>query len=479
MENNHQHNNLFVATKQHVLQERHSAQVRNRASISYDIHHNMALFDRNELVLGELVGKGAFCLVHALQDVCLNNGTVSPTFSRPWWDNTLHQADRTREYVRQTCRERNSEEGRDEGDAAKISMIRPPRIVVKHLRPNLATERSYKVFCHAAADLRMEYEILSRLSHPNIVQLRGGAAIATAGCGSWSLLPPMEEECYFLLLERLDETLSRRIHCWKRLASLPQKQYCDECTPDQPSYLEKLRFARDLASALSYIHDQRLIFRDLKPDNCAISYDGTIKLIDFGLCRELPRVSEEECLNGKEPLFRMSCVGTRRYMAPEMIVGRGYNQKIDCYSWAMILYEMITLQKPFATYDRYMHKVLVCENADRPELSLKLPLSARNLLHRAWAQQPWDRPPMVEICSELENMIECAERQTLTEHERSLKVVMEMAELFCIDDDPYHCNKKDDSFVSRKSMAERTVSTSTIACSDALEVTHSKEEVHL
>jgi serine/threonine protein kinase len=428
----------------------------------------MALFDRSELVLGELLGKGAFCFVHELQDVRLNSCLVSPYFSRPWWDNELHQVHRTREYIRQTCRECNNQKdgddrngpSRDECNAATLPRTRPPRYVVKHLRPNLATKRSYKVFLHAAADLRMEYEILSRLSHPNIVQLRGGADMATAGSGSPS--QPIEDEGYFLLLERLNETLSRRIHSWKRLETSNPKQ----CTSNPPFYLEKLRFARDLASALSYIHEQRLVFRDLKPDNCAISFDGTLKLIDFGLCRELPKVSEEDGWNGKEPLFRMSGVGTRRYMAPEVIAGRDYNQKIDCYSWAMVLYEMISLEKPFASYDRDMHKTLVCDNADRPLPSLEVPLPIRNLLHRAWAQHPWDRPPMMEIYGELETLIKCVERQTLTVHERSVRVIMEMAELFSVDDQ-YPRNRKDDSFFSRKSIAELTVCTSATACSDA------------
>ena len=164
----------------------------------------------------------------------------------------------------------------------------------------------------------------------------------------------------------------------------------------------------------------------------------------------------------------MSGVGTRRYMAPEMILGRGYNQKIDCYSWAMVFYEMLSLQKPYASYNRDVHKILVCENEDRPRPSVEVPLPARKLLQRAWAQQPWDRPSMKEICNDLEVMIESAERQALTAHERSLKVIMEMAELFTVDDQYPSCssNKKDDSLISRKSIAELTVSTSTSACSD-------------
>lgn len=481
----HLHNSTTKGLfRRHVFQDRDLSPPNKRA-----LHHNMALFDRSELVLGELLGKGAFCLVHELQDVKLNNGMVKPYFSRPWWDNKLHQADRTRAYVKQACCQEDRLRGEDcneeddpcemdgsgnsEDPASEVvaetktaETKRRSRYVVKYLRPNLATERSFKVFLHAAADLRMEYEILSRLSHPNIVQLRGGAIIEASsssggGMGASRLIPKsIENEDYFLLLERLDETLSQRIHCWKRLEATHPKPHSIDGPATPPFYLEKVRFARDIASALAYIHERRFVFRDLKPDNVGIAADGTMKLFDFGLCRELPKVSKADTAkNGKEPLFCMSGVGTRRYMAPEMIIGRGYNQKIDCYSWAMVFYEMLSLQKPYASYNRDVHKVLVCENEDRPRLSSDIPLETRQLLRRAWTQEPSDRPRMAEIHNHLECIVESVERQALTAHERSLKVIMEMAELFLVEDQ-YFPHKKDDSFVSRKSTAELTVSTS-------------------
>jgi serine/threonine protein kinase len=166
----------------------------------------------------------------------------------------------------------------------------------------------------------------------------------------------------------------------------------------------------------------------------------------------------------------MSGVGTRRYMAPEMILGHGYNQKIDCYSWAMVFYEMLCLQKPYASYNREAHKILVCEHEDRPRPSSDVPVMARKLLEKTWAQDPGDRLSMAEIYRELENMVDSAERQAMTLPERSLKVVMEMAELFTVEDSfPSSGNltKKDDSLISRKSTAELTVSTATSGSSEA------------
>ena len=131
----------------------------------------------------------------------------------------------------------------------------------------------------------------------------------------------------------------------------------------------------------------------------------------------------------------MSTVGTRRYMSPEMILGHAYNQKTDCYCWAMVFYEMLSLQKPYAKYNREAHKVLVCEKQGRPCLSeVKIPWSSRDLLKKSWAHDSSDRPSMKEVCDELEPMIDTVEEQTLPLIERSLRAVFEMTKLFSFDD---------------------------------------------
>jgi serine/threonine protein kinase len=153
-------------------------------------------------------------------------------------------------------------------------------------------------------------------------------------------------------------------------------------------------------------------------------------------------------------------------MSPEMILGHGYNQKIDCYSWAMVFYEILSLQKPYASYNREVHRILVCENNERPYPSVDIPQDARSLLEQAWAQDPDERPSAQDICNVLEPIIETAERASMSPMERSLKVVMEMAEL--LDDRVLFSNqdtKRDDSFLSRKSTAElTTTSSSSSAC---------------
>jgi serine/threonine protein kinase len=81
---------------------------------------------------------------------------------------------------------------------------------------------------------------------------------------------------------------------------------------------------------------------------------NTIKIFDFGLCRELPEARPES-----NKAFHMSGVGTRRYMAPEVFLGQYYNLKADVYSWTIVLYAMLSLQKPFENYNTALHRLLI------------------------------------------------------------------------------------------------------------------------
>ena len=96
-------------------------------------------------------------------------------------------------------------------------------------------------------------------------------------------------------------------------------------------------------------------------------------------------------------------------------------------------FEILSLQKPYAKYNRSLHKVLVCENKGRPYPSMDIPWNSRNLLKRAWAQNSFDRPTIKEIYDELCPMIETVEQQVLPINERSLRAVLEMSELFVFD----------------------------------------------
>jgi serine/threonine protein kinase len=455
----------------------------------------MAVFDRSELVLGAMTGKGAFCEVHEIQDVCLkaaagndciNKQLLHPfSFKLPTQSNNqevyTQEQKRAREHLRKAFRRTNNDSDEDNPTVDRHTSC---LYVVKFLRPNLVQERGYKVFTHAAADLVMEYDILSRLSHPNIVRLVGGGnckrsaktsaehdATGRTGSNSGQIIASDE---FFIVLERLKGTLSQRIQEWKKSdygLHINEHQSRDNSQEGvapglECRYIERLRYARDIACALAYLHKRDFVYRDLKPDNIMFSLDGSIKLVDFGLCRDLPKPDDTPSLLRSqsqihgEPVFKMSGVGTRRYMAPEVILGQRYNRKVDCYSWAMVFFEMMSLEKPFASYNRSAHRIVVCEHKERPCIPSDMPFDARSLLNRAWQQDPCDRLSAQQIYDELDHIIECAERKALTPLERSLKVVMEMADLLTLEDFGNDNRTESSIFVSGgKSTADLTTGT--------------------
>ena len=167
-----------------------------------------------------------------------------------------------------------------------------------------------------------------------------------------------------------------------------------------------------------------------KPDNVGFksAADETtefIQLFDFGLCRELPSSD-----SAPDAVFHMSAVGTRRYMAPEIVQRTGYNLKVDVYGWAMVFFEMLALQRPYDLCNRDVHRILVCQGGQRPCIRPFWPNDLKDLLRQAWAPNHADRPTMDEIIKQLVRLLDAAKRQQLTPTDRSLQVVCELAGLF-------------------------------------------------
>jgi serine/threonine protein kinase len=95
--------------------------------------------------------------------------------------------------------------------------------------------------------------------------------------------------------------------------------------------------ARQIAFGLDAVHSKGIIHRDLKPENIMALEDGTIKIMDFGLAKEV------------ETLDKLSgfVVGTPYYMPPEQWAGKSVDHRSDLYSLGVILYFLLTMKKPF------------------------------------------------------------------------------------------------------------------------------------
>ncbi|XP_011147282.2 cAMP-dependent protein kinase catalytic subunit-like [Harpegnathos saltator] len=97
-------------------------------------------------------------------------------------------------------------------------------------------------------------------------------------------------------------------------------------------------YAAQVALALEYLHHCSLIYRDLKPENILIQSSGYIRVTDFGFCKMVEGRTWTLC-------------GTPEYLAPEVILSKGYGKSVDWWSFGVLVYEMNAGYPPFYSQD--------------------------------------------------------------------------------------------------------------------------------
>ncbi|XP_072970982.1 serine/threonine-protein kinase STY13 [Typha angustifolia] len=150
--------------------------------------------------------------------------------------------------------------------------------------------------------------------------------------------------------------------------------------------------ALDVARGMAYVHGLGFIHRDLKSDNLLIFTDKSIKIADFGVARI------EVQTEGMTPE-----TGTYRWMAPEMIQHRPYNQKVDVYSFGIVLWELITGMLPFANMTAVQAAFAVVNKGVRPIIPHDCLPALGVIMTRCWDPNPDVRPPFTEVVRMLEN----------------------------------------------------------------------------
>ncbi|RMH40155.1 MAG: serine/threonine protein kinase [Deltaproteobacteria bacterium] len=159
-----------------------------------------------------------------------------------------------------------------------------------------------------------------------------------------------------------------------------------------------LHIAGQICRALAAAHNAGIIHRDLKPENVFLTVrEGTsdfVKVLDFGIAKS---AEAEEARNSRLTHPGMA-MGTPEYMAPEQAAGRPADARTDVYAVGAILYEMLTGRAPY-TGDNFM-EILSKKASQDPdplaEVRPDLPPAVVELVERALARDPAERPPSME-----------------------------------------------------------------------------------
>ena len=179
--------------------------------------------------------------------------------------------------------------------------------------------------------------------------------------------------------------------------------------------VKRLEVIRSVASAVKYLHEHQIIFRDIKPDNIGFYYTSTgeeiPKLFDFGLVKELKKSSRVTGY-GENALYKLTGkTGSRRYMSPEVAFCHAYNYKADIYSLGILLYEIATLVGTvFEGYTYHSHEFEILRRGCRPCLNLKeynyWPNDLAYLIDDCWRGELRDRPNINEVIDRLNRCID-------------------------------------------------------------------------
>ncbi len=185
-------------------------------------------------------------------------------------------------------------------------------VAIKTIAPRLAAEPD------VLARFQREARVIASLSHPNV--------LAIHDVGS-------QDDIWFLVTELLEgETLRDRI----ARGPLPWRS--------------AVPIAASVAQGLAAAHASSVVHRDLKPANVFLTTDGRVKILDFGLARQLQTASTTDDTQS-QPLTDATAaglvMGTVGYMSPEQVRGIPVDARSDIFSLGCLLYEMLAGQRPF------------------------------------------------------------------------------------------------------------------------------------
>src|SRR5580658_5609186 len=201
------------------------------------------------------------------------------------------------------------------------------------------------------ARFRREAQAAGRLTHPNIVGVFDYGEVG---------------DIAYIVMEYVDGP---------SVKSLVDKQ-------ERFAIADTMRVMTDLLNGLQFSHARGVVHRDIKPANVMLTSDGQAKIADFGIAR----------IESSSMTQAGTVLGTPAYMSPEQFMGQVVDARSDIYSSGVLLYQLLTGERPFeGSMSAIMHKALNTEAPAPSQISVTVPRRFDEVVRKAMAKRPEDQ----------------------------------------------------------------------------------------
>lgn len=230
-------------------------------------------------------------------------------------------------------------------------------VAIKILKPERLNENLQREF-------QQEVSIMRKVRHKNVVQFIGACTIPPNLC---------------IITEYMSGgSVYDYLRKQKALLKMPML----------------LRVAIDVSKGMDYLHQNKIIHRDLKAANLLLDENEVVKVADFGVAR----VQSQSGVMTAE-------TGTYRWMAPEIIEHKPYDKKADMFSFGIVLWELLTGKVPYADMTPLQAAVGVVQKGLRPTIPKNIHPKLVDLLQRCWKTDPSERPEFSETTLLLQEIL--------------------------------------------------------------------------
>ena len=224
------------------------------------------------------------------------------------------------------------------------------RVAVKVLHPQLAQNPDIR------ERFQMEARAISAIEHPNIIKIYDFSGAAS--------------DTLWIVTEILNGA---------NLAEF-QKRYPAGCLHPIVAAI----MVREITKALHKAHSSGIIHRDVKPENIMVLDEGRIKLMDFGIAKDVSR---------RDITMTGTFMGSPSYMSPEQIRGKDIDHRSDIYSLGVLFYETVTGTLPYvgSTIPEVINKIMIGKFAPPMQIAPGLPAQLNDMILRTMESEPDER----------------------------------------------------------------------------------------